>query len=129
MNSSFIDCLISILDIRSEQPLSFWRPYFIVKEWSDLQTKRKISLPIHLILCVLILEVNKNIPLLSIRNGTIFTDFWCLVVDECRRRHPSGQSIRISISAIVSICSRRIDFHRSVHRPTRGIVDNIRKIH
>ncbi|XP_077294950.1 meckelin [Arctopsyche grandis] len=44
-------------NLKAEAPKSFWRPYFVANEWNEIQTMRKISLPLHLVACIFALEV------------------------------------------------------------------------
>lgn len=41
-----------------QQPVSIWRTYFVANEWNEVQTKRKTSLLIQMLLTILILKVN-----------------------------------------------------------------------
>lgn len=40
-----------------KQTVSIWRSYFVANEWAEIQTKRKISLPLQLLLTILLLKV------------------------------------------------------------------------
>lgn len=40
------------------QPVSIWRTYFVANEWNEIQTKRKTSLLLQMLLTVLLLKVN-----------------------------------------------------------------------
>lgn len=44
-----------------KQTVSIWRSYFVANEWAEIQTKRKISLPIQLLFTVLLLKVRNNV--------------------------------------------------------------------
>ncbi|XP_050521919.1 meckelin isoform X2 [Daktulosphaira vitifoliae] len=41
-----------------KQTVSIWRSYFVANEWAEIQTKRKISQPVQLLLTILLLKVN-----------------------------------------------------------------------
>lgn len=43
--------------MKADTPVLFWRPYFVANEWNEIQTMRKISLPLQLIACIFVLEV------------------------------------------------------------------------
>ena len=46
-----------------QQPVSIWRTYFVANEWNEIQTKRKTSLLLQMLLTLLILKVSdKEIP-------------------------------------------------------------------
>lgn len=40
-----------------KQTVSIWRSYFVANEWAEIQTKRKISFPLQLLLTILLLKV------------------------------------------------------------------------
>ncbi|XP_050441568.1 meckelin [Adelges cooleyi] len=40
-----------------KQTVSIWRSYFVANEWAEIQTKRKISLPVQLLLTVLLFKI------------------------------------------------------------------------
>jgi meckelin len=40
-----------------KQTVSIWRSYFVANEWAEIQTKRKISSPLQLLLTILLLKV------------------------------------------------------------------------
>uniref|UniRef100_A0A2S2RB76 Meckelin n=1 Tax=Sipha flava TaxID=143950 RepID=A0A2S2RB76_9HEMI len=40
-----------------KQTVSIWRSYFVANEWAEIQTKRKISLPMQLVFTVLLLKI------------------------------------------------------------------------
>ena len=44
-----------------ESAVSVWRTYLVANEWNELQTTRKISLPLQIILVVLILRVREEL--------------------------------------------------------------------
>lgn len=41
------------------QPVSIWRTYFVANEWNEIQTKRKTSLLLQMLITVLLLKVPK----------------------------------------------------------------------
>ena len=43
-----------------DRTVSVWRTYLVANEWNELQTLRKISVPLQIILVVLILRVSGN---------------------------------------------------------------------
>ncbi|XP_060849332.1 meckelin isoform X2 [Rhopalosiphum padi] len=40
-----------------KQTVSIWRSYFVANEWAEIQTKRKISSPLQLLLTILLLKI------------------------------------------------------------------------
>lgn len=45
------------LTATEKQTVSIWRSYFVANEWAEIQTKRKISLPVQLLFTVFLLKV------------------------------------------------------------------------
>ena len=43
--------------LNSESPVSVWRTYLVANEWNEIQTKRKTSISLQVVLVILVMKV------------------------------------------------------------------------
>lgn len=87
-----------------QQPVSIWRTYFVANEWNEIQTKRKTSLLLQMLLTLMILKVRYQFstsPFFS--NHPLTSYFYSLISGSSMESKTGPKLTPISISSIFHI--------------------------